>query len=84
MIYILINNPTALMFLKNQILYMSFQCTDVYGCPKLLDMVRKKEMWTQSGRGSPKEGGSGRGMHVSPPALRAEAFENIDLATQKN
>ena len=40
MIYILKNNPTAFMFLKNQILYMSFQCTDVYGCPKLLDMLR--------------------------------------------
>ena len=26
------------MFKNNQILYMSFQCTDVYGCPKLLDM----------------------------------------------
>ena len=26
------------MFEKNQIFYMSFQCTDVYGCPKLLDM----------------------------------------------
>ena len=31
-------NPTALMFKNNQILYMRFQCTDVYGCPKLLDM----------------------------------------------
>ena len=27
------------MFEKNQIFYMSFQCTDVYGCPKLLDML---------------------------------------------
>ena len=26
------------MFKNNQILYMRFQCTDVYGCPKLLDM----------------------------------------------
>ena len=26
------------MFKNNQILYMCFQCTDVYGCPKLLDM----------------------------------------------
>ena len=34
-----INNPTALIFENNQILYMRFQCTDVYGCPKLLDMV---------------------------------------------
>ena len=32
------NYPTALMFKNNQILYMRFQCTDVYGCPKLLDM----------------------------------------------
>ena len=24
---------------NNQMLYMSFQCTDVYGCPKLLDML---------------------------------------------
>ena len=31
-------NPTALMFINNQILSMRFQCTDVYGCPKLLDM----------------------------------------------
>ena len=34
------NNPTALMFENNQILYMRFQCIDVYGCPKLLDMGR--------------------------------------------
>ena len=27
------------MFEKNQILYMRFQCIDMYGCPKLLDMV---------------------------------------------
>ena len=26
------------MFEKNQILYMRFQCIDMYGCPKLLDM----------------------------------------------
>ena len=26
------------MFKNNQILYMRFQCIDVYGCPKLLDM----------------------------------------------
>ena len=26
------------MFKNNQILYIRFQCTDVYGCPKLLDM----------------------------------------------
>ena len=32
------NNPTALMFENNQILYMRFQCIDMYGCPKLLDM----------------------------------------------
>ena len=37
-IYILKINPTALMFKNNQILYIRFQCTDVYGCPKLLDM----------------------------------------------
>ena len=27
---------------NNQILYMRFQCTDVYGCPKLLDMDGSK------------------------------------------
>ena len=32
------NNPTALLFENNQILYMRFQCIDMYGCPKLLDM----------------------------------------------
>ena len=30
--------PTVLMSENNQILYIRFQCTDVYGCPKLLDM----------------------------------------------
>ena len=28
------------MFKNNQILCMRFQCTDVYGCPKLLDIVK--------------------------------------------
>ena len=32
------NNPTALMFENNQILYMRFQCIDMYECPILLDM----------------------------------------------
>ena len=27
------------MFKNNQILYMRFQCTDVYGCPKFLAMI---------------------------------------------
>ena len=27
------------MFKNNQILYMRFQCTDVYGCPKFLAML---------------------------------------------
>ena len=44
--------------------------------------VRKRKKWTQSGRWSPK--GEGAGGDVPPPALRAEAFENIDLATQRN
>ena len=29
---------------KNQILHMSFLCTDVYGCPKLLDMIASKDL----------------------------------------
>ena len=34
------------MFEKNQILYMTFQCTDVYGCPKFLDMAHPRKMST--------------------------------------
>ena len=51
--------------------------------------VRKRGGFEKKKKCGPKVGvghqkGEGAGGEVPPPAFRAEAFENIDLATQKN
>ena len=46
--------------------------------------VRKKKKKCGPKVGVGHQKGEGAGGDVPPPALRAEAFENIDLATQKN
>ena len=43
---------------------------------------KKKKCGPKVGVGHQKGEGAGGG--CTPPALRSEAFENIDLATQKN
>ena len=72
--------------------FESFRDCDHFGLKMLLQQARSqvrkrggskkkivdpKKAWVTK-RGRVREG------EVPPPALRAEAFENIDLATQKN
>ena len=67
------------MFEKNQILYMTFQCTDVYGCPKFLDMICMTSGCIRAESFIAKEYAFAHCMHDNGPHMSSHALDLTEI-----